>query len=244
MPGAPAPDSRGGYTVATVRRWLEAVAPRAGESPGTKRLRSERLRLQTLSIERQLGLLRRQHIARDEITPTVEAFLDTLRSVLSEWFLEKLPVQWPGLQAVEIAQLNAGGVDGVAQRIKYGEWLAIAQIAALAADSGTTLPKGTDPIRVARAEKLAAEVALLAFNEAVGNGHQVPRANIEKLLLPAIVEAAEQTRKKFEGELPFRHAGKPPATVLEMYREAIDGILEQLRAQLAPLLGKSKKAAA
>jgi hypothetical protein len=247
MPGAPKPDNACRFSLEPVKRWIEERAPRAGESPGTKRLRAERLRLQTAAIRRDLDALRLRHVAREEIEPTLKSVLLTLRQELELWFLEKLPPRWAGLSVIEIQQQNAEGVDAVANRIRTGQWSGRTPAPAgfdQSAQAEQEPTDGSDPTRALRARKLAAEVDLLAFYDAIEKGSQVPGVNIEKVVVPAIAAAAEANQRKFEWELPFRHAGKSASQVLEMYREAIGKILEQLCAQLAPLLGKSKKAAA
>lgn len=247
MPGAPKPDSDGRFLLEPVKRWIEERAPRAGESPSTKRLRGERLQLQTAAIRRDLAALRLRHVSRDEIAPTIMALVGTLRHELERWFLKELPPRWAGLGVIEIQQINALGVDAVANRIRTGQWSggtpppAGSEKSVQAAEESA---EGADPIRALRARKLAAEVDLLAFYDAVEKGSQVPGVNIEKVVVPAIAEAGGELQRKFERELPFLHVNKSAAQILEMYKKVIETIIERLLAAHEALLGKTKKAAA
>lgn len=121
LKGAPKPDDKMRFDYQEALAWIDKNAPRAGAGGDEqKKLRTELLRVQLELAQIQLATEKGESMRKADFGPTISAFMSDLTKNLVDIFEKELPSKLHGLSTVEIAALNAAGIDRVLKRLKAG----------------------------------------------------------------------------------------------------------------------------
>lgn len=121
MKGAPEPDEKMRFSYKAAIEWIDKNAPRAGAGGDEqKKLRTELLRVQLELAQIELATERGESMRKADFAPTISAFMTELTKNMVDIFEKEIPSKCHGLTTVEIAALNAAGIDRVLKRMKSG----------------------------------------------------------------------------------------------------------------------------
>lgn len=132
MEGAPTESGDKMYDVEAVAKFIQANLPTGPGGPqgnlkGTAEekltlagLKIEKLSLECQKLRHAIEVDRGDYISKREAAAVIIPVMSELGSLLTQKFEMELPSRCVGKDAVEIAQLNAEGIDKVIKRFKTG----------------------------------------------------------------------------------------------------------------------------